>query len=76
MGCIETAAGEYMTKFENGLIVTWDVLKPKAAYVPASPLKINSNMGCIETVRIVCCPYIYTVINSNMGCIETNRHQR
>ena len=34
----------------NGLIVTWDVLKPYRKRSKDSDFAINSNMRCIETI--------------------------
>ena len=34
-------------------------------------IKINSNMGCIETEKVAISYVKESKINSNMGCIET-----
>ena len=50
MGCIETLYCHAEQTEDNGLTLTWDVLKRHQESLPTSKIKINFNMGCIETL--------------------------
>ena len=56
-----------------GLTLTWDVLKPARLIEPSERIKINFNMGCIETRNYSVLSAELLQINFNMGCIETKR---